>query len=409
MKRRIFKVITFCLLFMIGGFVKMDTIRAASANIEITTDKSQVAVGDTVYVYINISSDTTFGDVEANLVYDEDILEYKSGVSFITGNSGFLKIADINFSEEAKDRKYALEFKALKVGKCEIEFSGSVVVYDYDSGFPMSVSTNTLELEVQAPYTASDNANLSTLKISPQQLNPSFDKGIYEYNTTVGYDVQKLVIEAIPEDQKATIRITGNDLLQEGENKIVITVTAESGKTKEYIINVQKETAPEEAGVDVGTITPDKKHGSFELVRLDNEIFAIYSGKYKLVEPDASVKIPDGYSKTRIIISGISIEVYASELDSEFLLIYAENELGEKGFYRYDKVEKTLQRYVGEEKSVYVPTDNIDEDIMTYKEYRSNLSKAAIIIALLSVLCVLLIILSIRLFMKTKGYKNKRR
>lgn len=401
MNKRILKAISFCLLLIIGGFINMGSVRAASANIDITVDNNEVTVGDTVYVYINITSDTMIGDVEANLIYDEDLLEYKSGASFITGSSGFLKIADINFSEPADDRKYALEFKALKVGKCEIQFSGSVVVYDYDSGFPMSVSTSTLELEIKAPYTASDNANLSSLKISPEQLSPSFDKNVYEYSTTVGYDTQRLMIEALPEDNKATIRVTGNDSLAEGENKITVTVTAEAGNTKEYVINVFKESAPED-GADTNPITPDKKHGSFELIREDDEIFAIYSGKYKVLEPDASVQIPEGYTKTQIIISGISIEVYASELDSDFLLIYAENELGEKGFYRYDRVEKTMQRYIAEEERVIEPVGSLDEEAENAKEYRSNLSKMAIIIALLSALCVVFIVISIRLFIKLK-------
>lgn len=406
MKRRIFYGITFYLLFVIGGLLNINTVRAASATIEITAEDNQVTVGDTVYVYININSDTMFGDVEANLIYNEDVLEYKSGVSFITGSSGFLKIADINFSEGADNRKYALEFQALKVGKCEIEFSGSIMVYDYESGFPMSVSSNILELEVKPAQTASDNANLSSLKISSAQLNPSFDKNIYEYSTEVGYDTKKLVLVALPEDEKATIRVTGNDLLAVGKNKVIVTVTAESGNKKEYTINVLRESAPVEEW-DIDPIIPDVKHGNFELVRVDDTILALYNGKYKLMEPSDDVLIPEGYSKTRIIISGISIEVYAPQhLDSDFLLIYAENELGEAGFYRYDKVEKTMQRYVTEQVPASKPVDETHEDIMKSKEYRSKLNKAAIIIALLSALCALLIVLSIHLYLRTRGYKN---
>jgi len=410
MKKGILKASLFCLVFAAAAFLNMKTAKAASANIDITADKNPVTVGDTVYVYINISSDTMFGDVEANLVYDEDILEYKSGVSFITGSSGYLRISDINISEGADSRKYALEFKALKVGKCEIEFSGSVMVYDYESGFPMSVSNNILELEVKAAQTASDNASLASLRVSPAELNPPFDKDIYEYSANVGYNIEKLVVEALPEDENATIKITGNESLEEGENKVVVTVTAESGNKKEYVIKVTKESAPED-GLNTDPIKPDDKHGKFELVRIDNEIFAVYGGKYKLIEPGDDVKIPEGYKKTRIIISGISIEVYAPEqIDSDFLLIYAENELGIANFYRYDKVERTMQRYVDEPVSVYKPEEDLDEDIMTSKEYRSNLNKAAIIIALLSTLCVLLMLLTVRLYIKTKGYKdNKKR
>lgn len=401
MKRTVNKMILFGLLLFIGGLLNIHTISAASANVEITVDESQVAIGDTVHVYITISSDTMFGDIEANLTYDEDVLEYKKGLSFITGSSGFLKIADINLSEGAKSRKYALEFEAIEVGKSEIEFNGNIMVYDYESGFPMSVSNNSLELEVSAAHTASDNAYLSSLKISPTELEPAFDKDVFEYITSVEYETDKLVVDALPEDQNSTIRITGNDYLEEGENKVIVTVIAESGNVIEYTINVFREISSQ--GVDIEPITPDKKHGTFEVVRSDDEQFIIYGGKYKLIEPSADVKIPNGYTKTRIIISDISIGVFAPEqLDSEFLLIYAENELGEAGFYQYDKVERTMQRYISELPIIQRPIDEENKDIMQSEEYQSNLNKVSIVIAILSALCILLMLLSIRLFIKTR-------
>ncbi len=404
MKRRHYKLLMLCLFFIIGGFLNINYISAASANIEITTDDSQVAVGDTVLVYINISSDSMFGDIEANLIYDEDTLEYKSSVSFITGSSGFLKIADINISEGADNRKYALEFQALKVGNANIEFSGPVMVYDYESEIPMSVFFDSIELEVKAAHTASNNAHLASLKTSPTNINPDFDKNVLKYSTGVEYDVDRLVVVALPEDDKATIRIEGNDFLEEGENKIIVSVIAEAGNIIEYTIDVMKEIAPEE-GINTSPITPDKKHGSFEVVRKDGEIFAIYGGKYKLMEPPVDMKIPTGYIKTKIIVSGVSIPVFASEqLDNEFLLIYAENELGEAGLYSYDKKEKTMQRYTSVLTPIPEQTDEIDEETMDSKQYRSKLNIAAIIIALLIALCTAFIILSIRLFMKLKGY-----
>lgn len=403
MKRRIYQALLFCLLFLVGGFFNTSSISAASANIEITADEYQAVVGATVYVYINISSDTVFGDIEANLTYDDEILEYKGTASFITGDSGFLKIADINLSEEADNRKYVLEFQALKVGTSTIEFIDPVMVYDYESGLPMSVFTDSIELAVSATQTASENANLNSLKISPATLNPDFNKNVFEYNAGVGYDINRLVVVALPEDDKATIRVTGNDLLEEGQNKVIVTVIAEAGNIIEYTINVSKEIAPEE-GVDTSPITPDKKHGSFELVRLEDATYAIYGGKYKIMDPPAEVKIPSGYSKTKIIISGISIPVLATkQLDNDFMLIYAENELGEAGFYSYDKVEKTMQRYITELSPIYEPVTDIDEEQMNSKKYRTNLNIAIVIIALLSALCAVFVILSIRLYIKLRG------
>ena len=281
-----------------------------------------------------------------------------------------------------------------------------VMVYDIDTELPMSVFLDSLELEVKAAQTASDNAYLSSLKISPAELTPEFDRNVKEYSTSIGYDIDKLVVVALPEDDMATVRITGNDSLEEGENIVVVTVTAEAGNVIEYTINVMKESAPE-TGVDTPSITPDKKHGSFELVRVNEETYAVYGGKYKIIEPPADLNIPSGYTKTKIIISGISVPVFAPEqLDSDFLLIYAENELGEAGLYSYDKVEKTMQRYISEILPIYEPVSEDNEELMSSKKYRENLNIAAVIIALLSALCAVFIILSIRMYLKARGYND---
>jgi hypothetical protein len=90
-------------------------------------------------------------------------------------------------------------------------------------------------------------------------------------------------------------------------------------------------------------------------------------------------------------------------------LIYAENELGQPGFYRYDKVERTMQRYIEDLTPVYGPIDDIDKELMDSNEYRAKLNKAAIIIGILSGLCALFIVLFIRYFLMSKGYKKRKK
>lgn len=408
MKRIRFLIIAMVLLALTGSFMNTKTSAAASAEIEISTDSTEVTVGDKLYVYITITSDTEFGDFEGNLMYDDEILEYQGDVSIVAGDSGFLNISDINKTEGDTNRKYSLEFLVIAAGTCDIEFA-SEIVYDFESAADMSVSSNIHTLKAVQPQTASSNAYLKLLKISPSLLAPAFDRNTFQYNTTVGYETETLVVEALREDEKSTIRITGNDSLLEGENKIIVTVIAESGTVIEYTINAFRESAPAVEVEEETDITPSDKHGTFEVVEIGDEIFAVYGGKYKFVELGSEVVIPSGYIKTRIIISDVSIPVYAPEdnLDYDYLLVYAENELGQTGFYQYDRVERTLQRYGAE---IYDSPGEMsgaeEKEIMQSEEYRSNLSKAAILIALLTVLCAFLAVVSIRLFMKSKGYKE---
>jgi hypothetical protein len=398
----------FFLLFIIGGIVTAKPCLAASAEIEISSDKTAITVGDTIYIYITIDSDTLFGDFEANLTYEDNIFEYQGGAKVITGSNGFLKISDMGITEGSNTRKYTLKFEALQVGTSEISFSGPAMVSDFNLEREMSISSNVLTLEVKATETASNNANLKSLRISPAVLTPEFNKNIVEYNVNVSYVTENLIIDALPEDNKATVSISGNDFLKEGENKVIVTVLAESGDVIEYTIKVLRDIAPEEENTSEEiTPIPGSENGVFEIVLIGNEKFAIYSGKYKIIEPTSDVQIPSGYTQTKLIVSDISIPVYSTkDFGSDFLLIYAMNELGEEGFYQYDRIEKTLQRYVPDGKSGFDNTaDTNEEDNMQAEEYRSNLNKAAVVIALLSTLCVLLIAVLILMVFKLKRHK----
>lgn len=398
------------LILIAGGFVTSKPCLAASAEVELSSDNDKVTIGDNIVVYININSESSFGDFEANLTYDDDILEYQGGAPVITGSSGFLKISDMGITEGTTTRKYTLKFEALQVGMCDISFSDRSIVYDFETGYEMSVSSNVLTLEVNAAETASINANLKSLKISPVELAPAFDKSILVYDINVGYETENLIINALPEDAKATVSISGNDLLKEGKNKVIVTVLAESGDDIEYTINVFRENAPViSTPSPEPVISPGASQGLFEVTEIDGEKYAIYSGKYKLIEPGSEVLTPNGYIETRIIVSGNSIAAYSPEDDfeSEFLLIYAMNEFGEEGYYQYDRIEKTLQRYVTDNSINYDNSDITDtDDYVSSQEYRDNLNKAAIVIAVLSALCVLLILVVIRLFFRIKDYKE---
>lgn len=410
--RKIEKYIGIIIVTLLAGiFFTAKPVQAASAEVEISTDANQVTVGDEFLVSIRITSDSMFGDFESNLTYDDERLEYIDGASVITGSSGFLKITDFGLAEGSTNRKYTMKFHALKPGDVEISFPGRAMVYDFETGDEMSVSSNVLNVEVKAAQTASDNAYLKSLKISPSGITPEFDKKVYEYGMEVSANVDKLVINALPEDENARVKISGNDLLKEGENKVIITVLAESGDVIEYTINVLREFASDEETAEEPTITPGKSQSLFEVVRINEDIYAIYSGKYKLIEPSVEVTIPDGYQQDTVILSDVSIKAYFPAKDqnsiaSDFFLIYAENEFGEKGFYQYDRVEKTLQRYAPAytkgSSNVVVPED---KNSMEAKEYRANLTKAVVVIAILASLCALLVIALIRNYMKQKEYK----
>ena len=401
---------TLLLFLLTVGLAAAKPCYAASAEIDISTDSTEITVGDRIFVYVMIKADTKTSGFEANVTYDDDILEYQSKASYVTGNNGFLKITDVE-GEAAKTRKYTLQFEAAEAGVCKIAIDGRAMVYDYETGDDLPVSNNVLSINVKAPVTASDDASLKSLKISPSTLTPAFDKNVFDYSASVASDVQSLIIDAITEDKKAIVTIFGNESLKEGENKIIIHVLAESGAVIEYTVNVTKEAAPADE-TDNEAADPTAVTNALELIQKEGTVYAVYGGKYKLLEPDSTISVPAGYVKTKIIISDISINAYYPEnnIDSEYLLIYAENDKGTAGFYRYDKVEKTLQRFDSGIAAGNVDTDNqaVQEAAAQMAKYKSNLNKAALVIAILSILCIVLIVFLVRNLMHAQGKKRKK-
>lgn len=91
------------------------------------------------------------------------------------------------------------------------------------------------------------NTNLETLAIENYELIPEFNNNTTNYNLEVSKDTNSLNILAIPSDMDAKVEVAGNKDLKEGNNKIIITVTAIDKITvKKYNINVYKRNESEE-------------------------------------------------------------------------------------------------------------------------------------------------------------------
>ena len=90
----------------------------------------------------------------------------------------------------------------------------------------------------------SSNANLKNLGIRPNDFS-GFKSGKTEYNVTVPNDVKSVELYAIKDYDKAKLTGTGTKTLQEGVNKLSVTVTAEDGTQKIYTVNVTREAKKE--------------------------------------------------------------------------------------------------------------------------------------------------------------------
>ena len=115
----------------------------------------------------------------------------------------------------------------------------SKVTYNGGTGY---IKTSLLTTEEPAKKLSSDKS-LKSLEITPEGLDPDFDAETTTYTLEVGADIEKLDINAVPNDENAKIEISGNESLQVGDNVVKITVTAEDETIRTYIINVKKQEA----------------------------------------------------------------------------------------------------------------------------------------------------------------------
>lgn len=421
-RKNIFTKHLFSIILVIGVILGMIMIpytycQASSATITLDTDNNSVTIGDEVLISVNLSSEAEIGDFETYISYDSDVLEFQSEASFIAGDEGLLKISDLNVANGEYSRKYIIKFIAKEVGTSDISLVNKPSIYDFETGNTMSISANNLNIQVSAAKTASKNANLKSLKISSGTLTPTFDPDITTYTTDVTNVTDKLIISAISEDKAATVTIEGNDKLINGTNKITIVVKAESGHIKKYTIdamyedNVQKaetsETVDTETADDNNTMDEyNEKHvtpiNNVIVTKNGDNIYIQNGFRYQISTIKDESDIPDGYIKTTIIVNEITIDAYTPEddLESEYLLLYAKNEEGDLGLYQYDRVEKTIQRYTGNNNSSKKMI--MSDEIIHSEEYKDKLTTMAIIIAILGAITITMSIALIHCYTKSK-------
>jgi hypothetical protein len=140
------------------------------------------------------------------------------------------------------------------------------------------------------------DTTLASLEIVGFTL-PNFDAEISAYELTVPYDVNNIIINAIPGFKGATVTGTGEQTLDPGENRFPIQVTALDKSIKNYILTVNREI---ETGLQIPTTSANIEiyniTGQF-LYRMQH----INDYKGKLAKGIYIVKINGKYKKIQVL------------------------------------------------------------------------------------------------------------
>lgn len=394
-------------------------VHASSASVIITTEETSVKKGEKFTVTVIAESSAVIGDFEAYISYDKEILEFDTGGVYVTGGEGMLHILEMGSGNNAVVKQYALQFYAKKDGKCQISVNDRPIALEADTGEEMSVSKNSLSITVgEGEVKLNNNKKLKSLTISNGTLEPEFSAQQTEYNVTVGSDVDTLFIIAKPDHETSIVSITGNENLKTGQNTVNIEVKSQKGEKKNYILYVKKmaqeeETLQNQEQNTEETPKPEEEEETenMKVYLKDGKTFIQTSCQYEVAALEDQSLIPSGYMETSLVLGGQKVTAYTlkDDLDNDFLLMYLKYE-EEPQFYRYDRKEKTLQRYQTDSKKVASSDNNSsngNSQIITKEEYSKNILQLTILIAIETAICALLLAGIIRLYLKSRKKESE--
>jgi len=448
------KLAALCMILVLGlsCLVYGNSIHsyAASTQFSISLSSSSIQKGGSVTVTVSISCSEALGAYSYCLSYDSSLLEYQSGDGY--GGGGTVSCAgygDGNITSASN----SFTFSAINTGSAYVS-TGSSDVYTWgeehagasDAGATITITAaggnSTTEATTSEPNTTdtpattetnssesttedttdtssedttedtteemSDNCYLSSIQITPGELKPEFAKDTYTYEATVPGDTTSLAINAIPEDSKSSVSITGNEDFEPGKTShISIKVTAETGDNHIYDIAVNVEELVDTRAIiqidgkdyyfteDYSKLTipegfaeikekyndteiilyqspnglvkcayltdKDSKNGAWYIIDTTAKSavpFINVASAYKsfiILTAGEDVTVPSGYAAFTYKFNKNSVTAYHKYEDDTILVVYAMSPDGEPGWFYYDTVEKTFTRFVAEA----VPTEAV--------------------------------------------------
>lgn len=203
-------------------------------------------------------------------------------------------------------KTFTVTCKATSIGRINFFISGDVTSAD-GTNKKISGSRN---VTVVKPREKSTNNKLSSLSVKGYELSPAFDSNTNSYAVSIPSTVKTITIEASKADRYASIEGVGEKEVSSGINNFDVVVTSETGVSNIYKIVVNVE--------DLDPIN----------VTINDKQYTVVKEKENLVKPEL-------FEDTTVIIGEYEIPAFTSEV-TNLTLVGLKDEVGNISLYLYD-------------------------------------------------------------------------
>lgn len=207
-------------------------------------------VGDTITLKATLTELVETKDKENTLENTDQTIEANNENSMQEGNKNVIEITLTVVDK--KDKSIVEENNKTDIQKQEEKENSKVQKTITQKQQEEAIKTTSVtgisktiitasSITQEETYQGSYNNYLTDIQIEGYSLRTSFSKTNQTYFITVENEITQLTITATTCDETASIQIYGNTDLQEGINKILISVTAENKEVRTYRIYVTRE------------------------------------------------------------------------------------------------------------------------------------------------------------------------
>lgn len=294
---------------------------AADGKIMFTDPSTKV--GETLEVKgVVQKSASTIGKVEITMTYDTSYLDFQSGDGTVESEAGKLTYTGDATNETGSRKEFKLVFSVLKEGTTKISIesatiknaSGTVMNYTHGS------STITIAAGENVPVTDPVEEDIpETTESKPVEIGGveyTFSDVIPENEIPDGYELSTLEYEWV-------------------EHKVVY--SADFGLSLGYMIGADG------VGEFYMYVEEDATFVPYEEIKVSDSV------RIALLSDVSDVVLPSEYSKTEVVLNGHAFPAWQNQENTDYFIIYAINNSGQKSLYQLDNAEKTYQRFVAPE------------------------------------------------------------